>query len=150
MERVCSAKFPPPSRFANAVPPALDDIVLRGLARSPTDRWPTAREMAVAIERSVGIATASTVGGWVELVGGPSLAARAELLSLIEQSCASDEAAQPSDIASREILRTPMTRGPLDVVDRRDLESAPTRCPAGTDVPRVHYASTPEPRLESC
>lgn len=40
----------PPSRWAPAVPPALDAVVLRGMAKRPEDRFASAREMATALQ----------------------------------------------------------------------------------------------------
>ena len=39
----------PPSELAADVPRALDDVILKGLARNADDRYPTARAMALAI-----------------------------------------------------------------------------------------------------
>src|SRR5207247_1907206 len=54
-----------PSAFNKAIPPELDAIVLRGLAREPEHRFANARELAYALERIVPPATASEVGAWV-------------------------------------------------------------------------------------
>ncbi len=40
-----------PSRYRPAVPKALDDIVMRALARTPADRYESADELALALER---------------------------------------------------------------------------------------------------
>jgi serine/threonine-protein kinase len=47
-----AAKIPPPSSLV-ALPRGLDEIVLRGLALSPEDRFATAREMALALEELI-------------------------------------------------------------------------------------------------
>jgi eukaryotic-like serine/threonine-protein kinase len=51
LDRVLRALVLPPSTFARAVPAELDAIVLRGLARDPADRFPSARAMAAELER---------------------------------------------------------------------------------------------------
>src|SRR5215831_9130283 len=43
---IMNAPIPPPSRLRPDVPPQLDKIVSRALARSPTDRYATAEEMS--------------------------------------------------------------------------------------------------------
>jgi eukaryotic-like serine/threonine-protein kinase len=75
----------PPSRIAADVPPALDEIVMRGLDRDPTRRFATAREFALALEEKVGIATAGQVGPWVGELARGALARRAALLSELER-----------------------------------------------------------------
>jgi serine/threonine-protein kinase len=46
---VLDPKVPPPSRFAEAVSPALDQVVLQALAPSPNDRFQTAQAMRRAL-----------------------------------------------------------------------------------------------------
>jgi eukaryotic-like serine/threonine-protein kinase len=79
-------EVPPPSRFVEGLPEALDAITLRGLSSSPDGRFASAREMAMALERAIPPATAREVGEWVEQVAGKSLAARAELVAAVENS----------------------------------------------------------------
>jgi serine/threonine-protein kinase len=49
MERVRSAEAAPPSRANPGVPPALDALVLRALAREPADRFPWAADLGEAL-----------------------------------------------------------------------------------------------------
>jgi eukaryotic-like serine/threonine-protein kinase len=56
----------PPSRYAPAVPPALDAAVMRALTREPAARFPTAQALATALERVGGAADEDTVRAWVE------------------------------------------------------------------------------------
>lgn len=79
-------EVPPPSRFAESLPEALDAITLRGLSSSPDGRFASAREMAMALEHAIPPATAREVGEWVEQVAGKALAARAELVAAVENS----------------------------------------------------------------
>ncbi len=44
----------PPSDFRAQVPKALDDIVMKALARDPKERWQTAREMGRALRQFLG------------------------------------------------------------------------------------------------
>jgi serine/threonine protein kinase len=53
LERVKLAKVLPPSAFNPAVPPALDEICLKALARAPVDRYQTAAEMTSALDKVV-------------------------------------------------------------------------------------------------
>jgi serine/threonine-protein kinase len=75
-----------PSELNPTVPPELDQVVLRGLTRRPAERWQTAREMALAIESTVHLATATVVGAWTERYAAEALAERAEILSDVEKA----------------------------------------------------------------
>ncbi|MGH7293362.1 MAG: protein kinase domain-containing protein [Polyangiaceae bacterium] len=75
-----------PSAHAEGLPTVLDDIALRALQIDPAERFQTAREMAVAIERSVPVAMPSEVGEWVEKVAHERLSAHAEHIAEIESS----------------------------------------------------------------
>ncbi|HEX8794977.1 MAG TPA: serine/threonine-protein kinase [Polyangiaceae bacterium] len=76
----------PPSRWAPSVPRALDDVVMRALARDPATRFGTAREMADALGHAVAPALASDVGAWVEDAAKQVLDERSALLASIESS----------------------------------------------------------------
>jgi eukaryotic-like serine/threonine-protein kinase len=62
----------------------LDEVTLRGLARAPGDRYETAREMALALERCFGIASPAEVGAWVEGLAGELLVERAQRVAEVE------------------------------------------------------------------
>ena len=67
------------------VPPELDAIVLRGLARDPRQRCPTAREMALALEAlRRRPRRPPQVGAWVERIAYQTLADRAAVLAALE------------------------------------------------------------------
>ena len=52
MKQVLEGRVRLPSEVAPDVPPVLDAIVLRGLHREPAARFPTAKEMALALEEA--------------------------------------------------------------------------------------------------
>jgi len=68
----------PPSRYAPPETEALDEIIMRGLARDPADRFATAFDMALAIERAVPPALTRRVGEWVAAVAGDAVDERAQ------------------------------------------------------------------------
>jgi serine/threonine-protein kinase len=76
----------PPSQIAPGVPPELDELVLGALSRNPDRRPPTARELAVALERAVRPATQREVGDWVHGIAGEVLEQRAGRVAEIESS----------------------------------------------------------------
>ncbi|MFS8069890.1 MAG: hypothetical protein ACMG6S_26290, partial [Byssovorax sp.] len=63
-----------------------DEVVMRGLAVDPKDRWATAREMALALEQCAGIASPSEVGVWVDSLARESLSKRSVSVNAIEAS----------------------------------------------------------------
>ncbi|MFW2387268.1 MAG: serine/threonine protein kinase [Polyangiales bacterium] len=65
MYAVLHDEIEPPSKFRPQVPKELDAIVLKALARDPSERWGTAREMGRALRRYL--------GGQPEIVGAPEL-----------------------------------------------------------------------------
>lgn len=73
----------PPS-IANAhAPSVLDEVVLQALAAEPEERFATALEMALAVERTLPIATTSEVSAWLEeRVGGYLKERRARVASM--------------------------------------------------------------------
>ena len=78
MRQVLEAKVQAPSlaRGGGDVSPQLDAIVLRGLTRDRRRRYATAQEMALALERCMGIVSPAEIGQWVAEMGGAELSAR--------------------------------------------------------------------------
>lgn len=93
LAQVLTAEVEPPSRHCPGLPPGVDEVVMRGLARNPDVRFATAHEMAVALEETLGMESPRRVG---ELIGGlaaETLAAKAAQVKEIE-SLDSDTAVQ--------------------------------------------------------
>jgi eukaryotic-like serine/threonine-protein kinase len=109
LRNILSYQPPPPSLTNPSVPGLIDEIALRALSKKPADRFASAREMALAIEEAIVIATPSVVGGWAERLAERSLARRAELIARLEQSDHDEieEAAPPS--------RAPASRKPASI-----------------------------------
>jgi serine/threonine-protein kinase len=84
LKRVLDGPVPTPSAVVPSLPPALDAIVHRALSRDPAHRFHTAREMAVALEDVLPLASPRAVGEWLEEVAGESLARRAARVKEIE------------------------------------------------------------------
>jgi serine/threonine-protein kinase len=74
----------PPSSWSRDVPRELDEVVLRGLARDPRDRFATALDMAVALETAILPSSQREVAEWVSAVAGGTLRERANVLRHIE------------------------------------------------------------------
>ncbi|HEX4515079.1 MAG TPA: serine/threonine-protein kinase [Polyangiaceae bacterium] len=88
LAKVLNGEHPPPSAIAPELTPELDAIVLKGLARQPANRYATAREFAIALERCTGLASSTEVGEWVESMAHGALMKRAEKIAEIESSSA--------------------------------------------------------------
>jgi eukaryotic-like serine/threonine-protein kinase len=73
-----------PSRFHPEVTETINDIVLTAIARDPRDRFDTARDMALALEEIVQLATPTSVGQWVEANVADQIAWRAEQLAAVD------------------------------------------------------------------
>jgi serine/threonine protein kinase len=98
-----------PSKFAPEVSPALDRVVMRGLAANPLTRFATAREMSRAIQQTTPIASAYDVGDWVESIGGANIGLRARKVVAIESSGTLPSASSSS------VSSAPSTPEPLDI-----------------------------------
>jgi serine/threonine-protein kinase len=98
--RILSEAVPPPSRFRPEVPAAVDAVVACALAKDAAGRYPTAREMALALDAAESPAGALEVGSWVESVAKETLDHRASRVARIER-----QEATPSGVSGlREIL----------------------------------------------
>jgi serine/threonine protein kinase len=75
-----------PGQTISGIPPELDAVVLKGIAREVSERFQTAREMAVALEQAIPIATPAQVADWLESSVGPALAEGRERVREIESS----------------------------------------------------------------
>jgi len=95
-EQVMKGAHAPPSAYAPNVPPALDEVALRGLSVDPTKRFQTAREMADAIEAAIPLATASKTGDWVEEVAKERLDECSARIATIENDSSGRGAPPPS------------------------------------------------------
>jgi serine/threonine-protein kinase len=84
--RVMQGTFPKPSELRPDIPPELDAIIMRGLAPDPAKRYDNARDMALDLERRVGLAPASEIGPWVERFAADALRVRSERIGAMEQA----------------------------------------------------------------
>ena len=84
LRKIMAMEIPPPSLHNPLVAGTVDDVVLRGIARDPSQRFATAREMALALEEAVHLATATVVGAWTERLAADTLAERAERIREVE------------------------------------------------------------------
>jgi hypothetical protein len=103
IEKLLRGTIEAPSTFAPGTPRLLDAIVLHGLARTPDQRFATAREMALALERLGELAPASEIGAWVETLAAPTLTERAVRLKQLEMASATYRV-EPQPAAADRVL----------------------------------------------
>ncbi len=114
VNKVLAIEPEPPSKYAK-IPPELDELVLRGLAKEPRDRVRTAREMARALQRIVAPAPASDVAEWVERVAGSVIDERARRVAMIEQATPTNAlrpSIPPAAAPARRVSEFPTVAGP--------------------------------------
>lgn len=75
----------PPSERREGIPKALDDVVMRALAREPSVRFESAEAMAEAILAACSPATSAVVGAWVRELAGALLLTRKARLRAAER-----------------------------------------------------------------
>jgi eukaryotic-like serine/threonine-protein kinase len=85
MSRVVAADIPRPSTYRSEIPPELDAIVMKAMERDAEKRFQSAEELAIALERDVGIASPHLVTTWFGPLASPELAQRAELIRNINK-----------------------------------------------------------------
>jgi tRNA A-37 threonylcarbamoyl transferase component Bud32 len=98
----------PPSQIGAAVPPALDDVVMRALAEDPAARFASAHEMAIAIERAVTPSPISEVSAWVDEWADEALLHRQALVALMEERILATEVGTVP--AARHAPQVPLAR----------------------------------------
>jgi eukaryotic-like serine/threonine-protein kinase len=89
---VLGAPIPAPSEVTRSIPRALEEAVLRGLARDPAERFASARD---------------EVGAWVDRLAGRTLARRAARIAEIESTSSSTEALVEDAPAKSGVARRP-------------------------------------------
>jgi serine/threonine-protein kinase len=88
MTAAFEAPIRPPSELAGHVPAAVDSLVLRALDRHVDGRFATARELAIALEDAIPLASPRQVGAWVERLATVALARRAARIASMESTSA--------------------------------------------------------------
>lgn len=84
--RAIEGRIEPPSRVNPMADPSGDEVVMRALARDPAQRFATARDMALAIEQTIGLASPYEVGEWIESVANDELQRRSARIAEIESA----------------------------------------------------------------
>ena len=131
----------PPSVYAPGIPQALDDLVMRGLAADPSDRFPSAAAMAEMLERLVPPALPTEVGRWVQDVAAETLARRSALLADIESSSGAATVPANSSTAPASTPRAEPSPLPEDAATVASQPSSLT-----LETPKPAQSEAPGPR----
>ena len=98
----------PSAMVPYVLPAGLDEVTLRALAREPSQRFETARQMALALEAAVPVASPTRVGEWIDDLAGTLLARRAKTVAVIERESGDlpplDETEDAAPLRQTEIL----------------------------------------------
>jgi serine/threonine-protein kinase len=113
LANVLHRQIEPPSVFLADLPPALDAVVMKGLARNPEDRFATAREMAVALEEAYPPAGPAIVGEWVESIAEISLAHRGRRVAFIEAHTLDEDEEEAEEVLSALIMTSAPAEQPI-------------------------------------
>ncbi len=82
--QVLQTEYPSPRSVVPTIPPAFESIVMRGLSMDPENRWKTAAEMSMALERAAPPATPREVGEFVSRAANESLQERSRIVTEME------------------------------------------------------------------
>jgi serine/threonine-protein kinase len=141
MHAILEEPITAPGVLVPSLPEAIDEVVMRGLERDPKNRWATARDMALALEAALPIATPAVVGAWVSKTAHDTLEKRRRVVDTIASEIECEAVDQDAKEHAREH-------------DERHDES-PDEEHEGTTRPRVLGPSamaeqaTPPPLLQS-
>lgn len=141
--KILAGEYPPLTQFDPTLPPALDDICRKALHPNPDERFRTAEEFAVAIERNLRdyIAPHREVGAFIATVAAPKIERERRAL---RESIAGPPAAPDLEIDETddpEFMSSTM-------VDADFSETAPAVAPVplpSTATPRNHASDSAPP-----
>lgn len=86
VSRVVNGQLSAPSTYAHDLPAVLDAIVLKSLATDPANRFASAREFAIEIERNAKLASSSEVSEWVERLAHDTISVRSDRVAAMERA----------------------------------------------------------------
>jgi eukaryotic-like serine/threonine-protein kinase len=129
---VMSAPIVAPSEIVRGLPRALDLVVLRGLERDPFQRFASGREMALALERALPLATPSAIGAFVEAKAAATLADRDRRVAELE-SASSSMAREGQSIPSLVAAAQKRTATSAPVTGPNDATMTATAAPARSE-----------------
>jgi eukaryotic-like serine/threonine-protein kinase len=149
--RLLNRQLDPPSKLAPSLSRDVDAVVMRGLEPDPANRYPTARDMARAVERTIGTLPLTEVGEWVESMAKDTLADRTHRVAEIERASSENlrvsllAEANASDVVppmSGNIRRAERSRSGSQELSREVWDGVAAASESGTD--SRHESEPPE------
>jgi serine/threonine-protein kinase len=138
--KILQSRIPAPSELRPGLSPALDELVLRGLSRSPSARFASAEEMALALEQAAPPATAREVSAWLHSLASEALAKRAALVTEMDGR---DPAPLPA-VSAVPAVPAPAVAAPTPAAAARAPAVPEAFPPVGTTVPLPPPPVAPE------
>jgi formylglycine-generating enzyme required for sulfatase activity/serine/threonine protein kinase len=140
IDKMLRGTIEPPSDHASEVSKDLDAITLRALDRDPVNRFASAREMAIALEKAGDLATPSEIGEWVERTAAEALGARTYRLQELERTSSKHRVMTASQIDIEMLLDDSDISDELPTPhdDRASVSSAPLTSPKSSTYPILH------------
>ncbi|MBI3207215.1 MAG: serine/threonine protein kinase [Myxococcales bacterium] len=152
MSMVLEHEIPKPSSLVPELSPEVDAVVIRALARSPSERYASAREMAIDLENAIPPAVPRVIGEWVEALVGDALKQRAARLIELgsESSAASAALALPASVMPPSVTPPPVTPPPEAAAAAPAPPAGPvvasaTEAPVGASAPTEPAGPVPTP-----
>src|SRR5581483_616857 len=125
MNNVLTQVVEPPSAINPEVPPELDRIALRAVARKPEDRFASARDLAEAIDAAVRPASTMQVASFIESVAGAQLDARRVLVAEIESGVSGPDKPEVMKMLAEKSGSLPrMSRAPVPPASSEPFSSS--------------------------
>ncbi len=141
LEQVLRGCSEPPSKHNPGVPAALDAVTMRGLSVDAGARFPTAHDMACALEEATPLMTATKIGEWVSAAAHDTLLERSVRIATIE----SDSSARVPDSLRHSVPdRTRTEPAPVPPADDGGTQ---TQLSSASSPPAPHAARSRATRL---
>lgn len=129
VKQILDGAIEPASRHATDLPASVEAILNKGLARNLSERFASAKELAVALEAEAGLTPAWQVGEWVERLGQAQLVKRQAKLDAMERDEWPEEPSEPVSVIPTSTRSGPATTAAITV---RDIHHPPAVTPNPT------------------
>jgi len=135
LHRLLNEPIQPPSKLRAEIPSELDEVVMRGLERDPSNRFATAEDMARALQQCVTPAFQTDVGRWVAEVASEGLGHRAKRIGEIESGANHFLSHLDAAQVALGVYDDPGPRGPHDDTGAGSSASIPPGREASMSIP---------------